>query len=82
MPKVVRVNVVAKRVGEYKARVSPQRAGFDAFFQLVESVTQLFQRHLKASRIQQALNLLQTAGKVHCERRETNGRSVEVWTAI
>ena len=38
MPEVVRVNVVAKRVGEYKARVSPQRAGFDAFFQLVESV--------------------------------------------
>ena len=46
------------------------------------SITQLFQRHLKASRIQQALNLLQTAGKVRCERRETNGRSVEVWTAI
>ena len=46
------------------------------------SITHLFQRHVKASRIQQALNLLQTAGKVQCERRETNGRSVEVWTAI
>ena len=46
------------------------------------SITHLFQRHVKASRIQQALNLLQNAGKVRCERRETNGRSVEVWTAI
>jgi hypothetical protein len=46
------------------------------------AISHLFQRHVKASRIDQALHLLQTAGKARCERRESDGRPVEIWMAI
>ena len=39
----------------------------------------LFGRHISGDRIDQALNLLLTAGKVSCERQMTRGRPVEVW---
>ena len=46
------------------------------------AISHLFQRHVKAARIDHALSLLQKANKAHCERRETNGRSIEVWSKV
>ena len=46
------------------------------------AISHLFQRHVKAARIDQALSLLQSAGKAQMERRETNGRFSEVWSAV
>ena len=45
-------------------------------------INYLFQRHVNASRIDQALHLLRAANKARCERRETEGRPVEVWMAV
>jgi hypothetical protein len=44
-------------------------------------ISALFQRNISASRIDQALKLLLTAGKAHLSRQETEGRPTEVWAA-
>ena len=46
------------------------------------AINHLFQRHVKAARIDHALTLLLKANKAHYERRETDGRSVEVWSKV
>ena len=44
-------------------------------------INNLFLRHVKSERIDQALNLLLTIGKAYCQRRDTDGKPVEVWRA-
>ncbi|MSQ17762.1 MAG: hypothetical protein EXR54_09440 [Dehalococcoidia bacterium] len=46
------------------------------------SISALFQRNASASRIERALNLLRTSKLARMERRETEGRPVEVWSAM
>ncbi len=45
------------------------------------AINALFGRNVAASRISQALSLLFSSGKAVFERRETDGRPVEVWMA-
>ena len=45
-------------------------------------IHRLFSRHASATRIDQALGLLLTAGRVQCEPINTDGRPVEVWRAV
>lgn len=45
-------------------------------------ISQLFSKHTSATRIKQALGLLQTARRVRCEVRSTEGRPSEVWFSI
>lgn len=42
-------------------------------------IHQLFSRHVKAARIEEALRLLQTSGRAWCEIRDTEGRPAEYW---
>ena len=46
------------------------------------NIYQLFSKHTSAARIEQALGLLQTTGRVRYEVRKTEGRPVEVWQAV
>ncbi len=43
-------------------------------------ISHLFQRNISSARITQALNLLLKTKRAGCERRETEGRTLEVWT--
>ena len=45
-------------------------------------ISDLFKRHVSASRISQALNLLVALKKANFRIAETGGRSVEIWSAI
>ena len=44
-------------------------------------ISALFNRNTKATRISQALDMLRGARRVHLEKRDTDGRSVEIWIA-
>ena len=46
------------------------------------AINYLFQRHVDRTRIDQALALLQKAGKARLERRDTGGRPEEIWQAV
>ena len=46
------------------------------------AINKLFQGHAKSYRIAQALNTLLLAGKARLERRETDGRTAEIWSAV
>jgi hypothetical protein len=45
-------------------------------------INALFQRHVPSTRVAQGLSFLLSARKVRCERRETEGRPVEVWMSV
>jgi hypothetical protein len=45
-------------------------------------INALFQRHVSSAWVAQALSFLLSAGKVRWERRETEGRPVEVWMSV
>ena len=44
--------------------------------------SKVFGRHVSAGRISQALALLHKVSKARFEKRETEGRSIEVWRAV
>ncbi|CAN5863481.1 hypothetical protein BH24CHL4_BH24CHL4_19540 [soil metagenome] len=45
-------------------------------------IRDLFGRHQKAGRIQQALQALRAAGVIECEMLETGGRPARIWKAV
>ena len=45
-------------------------------------IYEMFSKHIPATRIEQALMLLQTAGRALRETIDTGGRPVEVWLAV
>lgn len=46
------------------------------------NIYQLFSKHTPAARIEQALRLLQSSGRVRRESRDTEGRPVEIWWTV